>query len=461
MTLLLEGGYFLSILSFLGRLKYLSKPKKAKLGNTLAASGMILALGLTVVSSIMGTLPYTNLIIILGALLGGTLLGKYMSKKVEMTAMPQLVSLFNATGGACAFLLGIVESNQEAVFEKWQILVLLLGVITGAIAASGSVVAYRKLAGKTKDKRSNWVNVFSKALLLFLCVFTVAAVFNWLDISLMMYTIIMVSAALMYGVLFVLPIGGADMPVVISLLNAVTGIATAFSGVLYHNKVMIAGGIIVGAAGILLTVLMCRAMNRSLLKVLTGSFHKSKVVVGEEKVQEITETSVSETALQLSMANKIAIIPGYGLAVAQAQHLCQQLEKLLSDKGGVVHYIIHPVAGRMPGHMNVLLAEASVEYDALKEMDEVNDEMSSYDIALIIGANDVVNPAAENNPDSPIYGMPIIKAYNCAASVVLKRSMNKGYAGVQNELFDEDGCKLLFGDAKDSLQQIVNQLKLI
>jgi NAD(P) transhydrogenase subunit beta len=461
MTLILEGGYFLSILSFLGGLKYLSKPKKAKLGNSLAAIGMILALVVTVLSSVFGALPMTNLIIILGALIAGTVLGKYMSKKVEMTAMPQLVSLFNATGGACAFLLGVVESNQGASFAKWQILVLLLGVITGAIAASGSMVAYGKLAGKAKDKRSNWVNIFSKFLLFFLMLSTIVAVFNWLEISMLTYTIVILVAALVYGILFVLPIGGADMPVVISLLNAVTGIATAFSGVLYHNKVMIAGGIIVGAAGILLTVLMCRAMNRSLLKVLTGSFHKSKVVQGEEKEQEIVETNVSETAMQLSMSNKIAIIPGYGLAVAQAQHLCQQLEKNLTDKGAEVHYIIHPVAGRMPGHMNVLLAEASVEYEALKEMDEVNDDMNSYDLALIIGANDVVNPAAENNPDSPIYGMPIIKAYNCAGSVVLKRSMNKGYAGVQNELFDVNGCKLLFGDAKDTLQQIVNQLKLI
>ena len=261
--------------------------------------------------------------------------------------------------------------------------------------------------------------------------------------------------------LFVLPIGGADMPVVISLLNSITGIATALSGLLYQNKVMIAGGILVGAAGILLTILMCKAMNRSLLKVLTGSFNKGKIVATEEKEQDIKDISVSETALKLSLSNKIAIIPGYGLAVAQAQHLCKQLEKLLTEKGAEVHYIIHPVAGRMPGHMNVLLAEASVEYDALKEMDQVNDEMASYDTALIIGANDVVNPAAENNKNSPIYGMPIIKAYNCASSIVLKRGMSKGYAGVQNELFETNGCSLLFGDAKVSLQEIVNQLKLI
>lgn len=461
MIAFLEGAYFLSILSFLAGLKYLSKPKKARLGNTLAAIGMILAVVITVFTTINGTLPVTNLLIIIGALLTGTILGKYMSKKVEMTAMPQLVSLFNATGGACAFLLGIVEASTVDTLETWQITVLLLGVITGAIAASGSVLAYRKLAGKIKDKRSSWINYLSKILLVAIVGLTVSATLGWIDISLLEYTIIITSASLLYGVLFVLPIGGADMPVVISLLNSITGIATALSGLLYQNKVMIAGGILVGAAGILLTILMCKAMNRSLLKVLTGSFNKGKIVATEEKEQDIKDISVSETALKLSLSNKIAIIPGYGLAVAQAQHLCKQIEKLLTEKGAEVHYIIHPVAGRMPGHMNVLLAEASVEYDALKEMDQVNDEMASYDTALIIGANDVVNPAAENNENSPIYGMPIIKAYNCASSIVLKRGMSKGYAGVQNELFETNSCSLLFGDAKVSLQEIVNQLKLI
>jgi NAD(P) transhydrogenase subunit beta len=461
MKLLIETAYFLSIISFLVGLKLLSKPKKAKLGNLLAAMGMVLALIITIYSTINKELPVINFLIIIGAILAGTFLGKYMSKKIEMTEMPQLVSLFNATGGACAFLLGIVESNQSILFKRWEILVLLLGVLTGAIATSGSIVAYGKLAGKIKDRRTHIINYTSRILLLTFVGFTIAGVFNLIDISLLQYTIIIVATALLYGVLFVLPIGGADMPVVISLLNAVTGIATAFSGILYQNKVMIAGGIIVGAAGILLTVLMCRAMNRSLLKVLTGSFNKLKTDGGQEKEQEIIEISVSETALQLSLSNKIAIIPGYGLAVAQAQYLCKQLEKLLVDQNTDVHYIIHPVAGRMPGHMNVLLAEASVEYDLLKEMDDVNDEMSDYDMILIIGANDVVNPAAENNTNSPIYGMPIIKAYNCKSTVVLKRSMNKGYAGVQNELFEVDGCKLLFGDAKDTLQQIINQLKLV
>jgi len=461
MIAILEGAYFLSILSFLAGLKYLSRPKKARIGNSLAAIGMILAVLITIFTSITGTLPVVNLVVIIGALLMGTVLGKYMSKRVDMTEMPQLVSIFNATGGACAFLLGIVEASNGVTFANWQITVLLLGIITGAIAASGSILAYGKLAGKINDKRTIWVGNTSKALIGIIVALTLSAILGWTNITLVEYTLIIALVSLFYGVLFVLPIGGADMPVVISLLNSITGIATALSGLLYGNKVMIAGGILVGAAGILLTVLMCKAMNRSLLKVLTGSFNKSKVLENEEKEQQIKDISVSETALKLSLSTKIAIIPGYGLAVAQAQHLCKQLEKLLTDKGAQVHYIIHPVAGRMPGHMNVLLAEASVEYDSLKEMDQVNDEMGSYDTALIIGANDVVNPAAENNEHSPIYGMPIIKAYNCSSSIVLKRGMSKGYAGVQNELFESSGCRLLFGDAKTSLQEIVNQLKLV
>lgn len=461
MTALLEGTYFLSILSFLGGLKFLSSPKKAKLGNTIAALGMVSAIVISVFSYQSNMLSGLNYVLITSMLVAGTLIGRYLSNKVAMTQMPQLVSFFNATGGACAFLLGISEANQLTTFTGLEKSILLTGSITGAIAASGSIVALQKLSGKLRDHRSLLLKISSKVLLLALVGITVMASVGWFNFDFLYYTIILVVIALLYGILFVLPIGGADMPVVISLLNAVTGIATAFAGALYQNKVMLAGGIIVGAAGILLTVMMCKAMNRSLFKVLTGSFNTPKAAQGELKEQQIIETSISETALKLSLAKKVAIIPGYGLAVAQAQHLCSQIEDLLAALGVEVHYIIHPVAGRMPGHMNVLLAEASVEYDALKEMEEVNDHMASYDVALIIGANDVVNPAAEQDQDSPIYGMPIIKAYQCQSSIVLKRGMSTGYAGVQNALFDTKGCKLLFGDAKVSLQKILNELKLL
>jgi NAD(P) transhydrogenase subunit beta len=262
-------------------------------------------------------------------------------------------------------------------------------------------------------------------------------------------------------VLFVLPIGGADMPVVISLLNSLTGVATALAGILYGNNIMIAGGIFVGAAGILLTLLMCNAMNRSIFAVIGGKFNGSGVVSDDDEELDIKATTLGETATKLAFAQKVAIIPGYGLAVAQAQHLCSQLQGILEEKDTEVHYIIHPVAGRMPGHMNVLLAEADVHYDKLKEMDEVNDAMNEYDIAIVIGANDVVNPAAEQDENSPIYGMPIIKAYNAREVVVIKRGMNKGYAGVENRLFGYDNCQLLFSDAKVALSGLINELKVL
>ncbi len=461
MLAVLETTYFLSILSFLGGLKFLSSPKRAKLGNTLAAAGMVLALVASIVAFSADALPRLNLILIASMLVLGTFLGRIMSQKVEMTKMPQLVSFFNATGGACAMLIGVVEANQGTGLTWVQESVLLIGSATGAIAASGSIIALRKLSGKLKDRRSIGLQVLSKLFVLSLIALVVLIPLDVIGLSFFQGTLIVVGIALVYGVLFVLPIGGADMPVVISLLNAVTGIATALAGALYNNKVMLAGGIIVGAAGIILTIMMCRAMNRSLLKVLTGSFNVGSGTKNDSREQNIIQTNVSETALQLTHATRIAIIPGYGLAVAQAQHLCKQLEKLLHQRGTVVHYIIHPVAGRMPGHMNVLLAEANIDYELLKEMDEVNDEMSTYDMALVIGANDVVNPAAEEDDDSPIYGMPIIRAHECSSTVVFKRGMSKGYAGVPNKLFEHKGCKLLFGDAKTSLQEIINELKLV
>ncbi|WP_339697242.1 NAD(P)(+) transhydrogenase (Re/Si-specific) subunit beta [uncultured Marixanthomonas sp.] len=462
MNVLVEVGYLLATVSFLGGLKFMSSPKHAKIGNLIAATGMIIAVLCTFWMLNTQTVPSVNLIIIAVAILLGTIGGKVMASKVEMTAMPQLVSLFNATGGGCAMLLGIVEAKQagfSSSFLGMQIL-LLLGLITGAVAASGSVVAYRKLAGKTKDNRHVMVVLGSRILLVLFFVMPILYFVGVLPISFEILAYAMAFIALVYGVLFVLPIGGADMPVVISLLNSITGIATALAGFVYGNKAMIAGGIFVGAAGILLTLLMCRAMNRSLLKVLAGKFKKGKVAE-DTKAQNIKETTVSETAMQLSFANKIAIIPGYGLAVAQGQHLCGQLQQLLEKRDAQVDFIIHPVAGRMPGHMNVLLAEANIDYEHLKEMDQVNGDMAHYDMVLIIGANDVVNPAAENNQDSPIYGMPIVKAYQSKQTVVMKRGMSNGYAGVSNDLFGMDNCNLLFGDAKDSLQNIINQLKLI
>ena len=462
MNAVIEVGYLVATVSFLGGLKFMSSPKSAKTGNLIAAIGMVLAVGLTFVAAITATVPYTNLIVMLLAIAVGTILGKRLSDKVEMTGMPQLVSLFNATGGGCAMLLGLVEANQMDITSAIlgnQIL-LIAGLVTGAIALTGSIVAERKLAGKVKDRRSKAVIFSARILLVSMFFLPTLYFFGIIPMGFTAFMYVLAIIAMIYGVLFVLPIGGADMPVVISLLNSITGIATAFAGFVYGNKAMIAGGIFVGAAGILLTLLMCKAMNRSLLKVLAGTFKKSKNGTIEEE-QDIKEISISETALSLSFAQKVAIVPGYGLAVAQAQHVCGQLQQLLEKRNVEVDYIIHPVAGRMPGHMNVLLAEANVNYSRLKEMDEGNENMEQYDTVLVLGANDVVNPAAENNPDSPVYGMPIIRTHESKQVIVMKRSMGKGYAGVQNDLFGLDNCSILFGDAKVSLQEIVNQLKLI
>jgi len=462
MLVIIKLGYLIAAVSFILGLKFMSSPKKAKTGNLIAAMGMVLAVVLTFFTPIGHSIPTTNLVIMLVAIAVGTIVGKRYSDKVQMTGMPQLVSLFNATGGGCAMLLGLVEANpmnpQPAILTM-QIL-LIAGLVTGAIAFTGSIIAERKLAGKVKDYRTMGVVFSARILLLLIIVMPVIYFFGLLPIGFATFMYLLAFLAMIYGVLFVLPIGGADMPVVISLLNSITGIATAFTGLVYGNKVMIAGGIFVGAAGIFLTLLMCKAMNRSLMKVLAGKFKKSNGATAEEE-QEIKEISVAETALSLSYAQKVAVVPGYGLAVAQAQHVCGQLQQLLEKRDCEVDYIIHPVAGRMPGHMNVLLAEANVDYARLKEMDEGNENMSQYDLVLVIGANDVVNPAAENKPDSPVYGMPIIRTHESKKVVVMKRSMGKGYAGVQNDLFGLDNCSILFGDAKASLQEILNQLKLI
>ncbi|QQX77289.1 MULTISPECIES: NAD(P)(+) transhydrogenase (Re/Si-specific) subunit beta [Aequorivita] len=462
MHAIIEIGYLIATLSFLGGLKFMSSPKRAKTGNLIAALGMVLAVILTFFAGTTETVPYTNLIIMVLAITVGTLLGKRLSDKVQMTGMPQLVSLFNATGGGCAMLLGLMEANQiktEITHFGNQVL-LIAGLTTGAIALTGSIIAERKLAGTVKDKRGRAVIFSARILLALLLLLPTLYFLGFIPLDFMAFMYILAIIAMVYGVLFVLPIGGADMPVVISLLNSITGIATAFAGFVYGNKAMIAGGIFVGAAGILLTLLMCRAMNRSLLKVLAGTFKNNKTGQIEED-QQIKEISIPEAALTLSFVQKVAIVPGYGLAVAQAQHICAQLQQLLEKRNVSIDYIIHPVAGRMPGHMNVLLAEANVDYACLKEMEESNENMKQYDAVLVLGANDVVNPAAESNPNSPIYGMPIIRTHKAKQVIVVKRSMNKGYAGVQNELFGMDNCSILFGDAKTTLQDIVNQLKLL
>jgi NAD(P) transhydrogenase subunit beta len=462
MEAVIHIAYLVAMLGFVIGLKFLSSPSRAKNGNLIAAGGMALAVVATLMGLFFGVeISVLKISLIFGAIIAGYLVGKRMSDRVEMTEMPQLISFFNAMGGGCAMLLAVIESRLDTNPTASALSLSWAGLIIGAASFSGSIVAYRKLSGKQKDKKAAWIMWTSRLLLLVFIAAPILYLNGILPQELELLTYVLLVLGLVYGVIFVLPIGGADMPVVISLLNSLTGVATALAGILYENSIMIAGGIFVGAAGVLLTLLMCQAMNRSLFAVIGGKFKASKGPVGEEEEIEIKTTSFGEVATKLAFAQKVAIIPGYGLAVAQAQHLCKQLQSLLENKGTEVHYIIHPVAGRMPGHMNVLLAEADVHYDILKEMDAVNDDMSSYDLAIIIGANDVVNPAAEIDEHSPIYGMPIIRAYNCREVVVIKRGMAKGYAGVENKLFGYDNCQLLFADAKDALAGITNELKVL
>ena len=338
-------------------------------------------------------------------------------------------------------------------------LIIVLGLVIGSVSFAGSMIAWGKLNGKVKDFSFKGQNILN-LIVLALALGGAASLIMNPNQGMMLYVILALSVV--YGVLFVMPIGGADMPVVISLLNSFTGVAAACGGFLYDNKVMLTGGILVGAAGTLLTILMCKAMNRSLKNVLIGSFGGGAKVGGgaaSGAQGHYKEISLSDSAMVMGYASKVLIVPGYGLAVAQAQHTCHELEKLLVEKGVEVKYAIHPVAGRMPGHMNVLLAEADVSYDLLLEMEQANDEFATTDVVLILGANDVVNPAAKSDPSSPIYGMPILDVEQAKTVIVNKRSMKPGYAGIENDLFSRPKTSMLFGDAKKVLQDLCTEIK--
>jgi NAD(P) transhydrogenase subunit beta len=445
----------------------LGKPETAKKGNLIAAVGMGVAIFGTIFLYENEGKPLTNHIWIFAGLIVGTVIGTLMAKKVKMTGMPQMVSFFNGMGGACAALISLVEFNHLSHAgnfndaESLHLLIIFLGLVIGSISFAGSMIAFGKLDEKIKDKTLPLQQVVNVGLLLVILVIAFAASFGMITNPNVLFLILGLS--LVYGVLFVMPIGGADMPVVISLLNSFTGVAAAMGGFLYDNKVMLFGGILVGSAGTLLTVVMCKAMNRSLTNVLIGNFGGSKAAAGEAKSinGSIREVSISDAAVLMKYSKKVVIVPGYGLAVAQAQHVCHELEKVLEEEGVEVKYAIHPVAGRMPGHMNVLLAESNVSYDKLVEMDDINPEFKTTDVVLIVGANDVVNPAAKTDPSSPIYGMPILDVEDAAHTIVMKRSMKAGYAGIENELFYSPKNRMLFGDAKKTLNELVTELKNI
>lgn len=476
LQIILQIIYLIASVTFILGLKFLGNPSTARKGNLIAAFGMGIA--------IFGTIfLYTdaegnhlkNLPLIFGGLAVGTVIGWLAAKKVQMTAMPEMVSLFNGMGGACAMLISIIEfqhiqsansallmSGASAVL-KGRFLIILLGMIIGSISFSGSMVAYGKLSGKVKDKSFGFQQFINIGLLAVILAFAWMAIIGESNQDVWFYLVLALS--LLYGILFVLPIGGADMPVVISLLNSFTGVAAAFGGFLYDNKVMLVGGILVGSAGTLLTIVMCKAMNRSLLNVLIGNFGgggKAAAASSSAGFEgTIKEVNASDAAILMKYAKKVIIVPGYGLAVAQAQHVVHELETLLESEGVEVKYAIHPVAGRMPGHMNVLLAESNVSYDKLVEMEEVNPEFATTDVVLVVGANDVVNPAAKTDPSSPIYGMPILDVEAAAHVIVNKRSMKAGYAGIENELFYKPKTSMLFGDAKKALNQLVSEIKAL
>lgn len=458
--------YLIGAVTFIFGLKMLSNPATARKGNLIAAAGMTIAILGTIFLYEEDGYKLGNYGWIFGGIAIGSIIGTLAAKKVKMTAMPEMVSMFNGMGGACAALISIVEFNHLLKVYSTDdlpigiILIILLGLIIGSVSFAGSMIAWGKLNGKVKDFSFKGQHFFNIALLLVILGLA-AYLIGWTPANAKIIFYIIFALSLSYGVFFVFPIGGADMPVVISLLNSFTGVAAACGGFLYNNKVMLTGGILVGAAGTLLTILMCKAMNRSLTNVLIGSFggNNGGTSGGTKQQGSFKEITLSDAAVVMAYANKVMIVPGYGLAVAQAQHACHDLEKILNEKGVEVKYAIHPVAGRMPGHMNVLLAEADVSYEKLKEMEEANEEFPSTDVVLILGANDVVNPAAKNDPASPIYGMPILDVELAKLVIVNKRSMKPGYAGIENDLFFQKKTSMLFGDSKKVLQDLIGEIK--
>ena len=464
MLAIINLSYLISVILLITGLRRLSHPSTARNGNIRAAIGMGVAILASLATPING--GDNNYLLIIIALFIGAVIGLVMSKKVAMTAIPELVSLFNGLGGACAVAIALVELyqyqsvfsiNGEVVIGKH--LTTQLAMFIGAVAFTGSIVAYGKLAGKIRDwniRFSGILNIILLTAILGFIVFRIA-----LPDASFILPLVILAVSLVYGVTFVQPIGGADMPVVISLLNALTGVAAALAGIVYDNQMMLIGGILVGSSGTILTVVMCRAMNRSLFNVIVGGFGGSS---GSEKVageQVVKEASANDVGIMLRYSTNVMVVPGYGMAVAQAQKTIKELDNLLSEHNVNVHYAIHPVAGRMPGHMNVLLAEADVPYPKLLDLEDANDSMSETDITLVVGANDVVNPAALDDPSSPIYGMPILEILKGKNVIVLKRSMNAGYSGIENPLFFHEKTRMLFGDAKKSIQALIEEVKTL
>ena len=457
---LIAGAYIVAAILFIFGLKRLASPASARSGNRLAAVGMLLALGATLLDR-----QILSFGTIAAGMLVGAGIGTYFARTVQMTAMPQMVAIFNGMGGGTAALVSVAEYLRLTAAGEGagagETTSIVLGTFIGAVSFTGSLIAYGKLQEILSSKPLQFpLQRLVNALILISVIVVGAAVVTNRGGTAALWMVF--AGALLLGAMFVLPIGGGDMPVVISILNSLTGLAAALTGFVLHNQMLVVAGVLVGASGTLLTLLMSTAMNRSVGNVLFGAFGAAGVsgASGTETLAlPVRQTTAEDTAIALAYARSVVIVPGYGLAVAEAQHTVRELATDLEKRGVDVKYAIHPVAGRMPGHMNVLLAEANVPYDQLLEMDQVNGEFAQTDVVLVVGANDVVNPAARDDPSSPIYGMPILDVDKARNIIVLKRSMGHGFAGIENALFHHEKTRMLFGDARQSLTKIGQALK--
>jgi NAD(P) transhydrogenase subunit beta len=452
--------YIISFALFIYGLMGLTGPKTAVRGNWIAAVGMALAVGATLLQ------VEHNWVLIIVGLVVGAALGVPSARQVKMTAMPQMVALFNGVGGGAVALIAWSEFRSTGGFTDepgYVIIATLFAAIIGSISFWGSLIAFGKLQEILPGRPIGLGRAQQLVNGVLLLGAVACAVVAGLGGAPEIWVIGLLVLAAVLGVLVVLPIGGADMPVVISLLNALTGLSAAAAGLALDNTAMIVAGMIVGASGSILTNLMAKAMNRSIPAIVAGGFGGTTTLPGADDGVEriVRSTSAADAAVQMAYASQVIVVPGYGMAVAQAQHAVKDMAKLLESKGVEVKYAIHPVAGRMPGHMNVLLAEADVSYDALKEMDEINDEFARTDVTLVIGANDVTNPAARTDPSSPIHGMPILNVDESRSVIVLKRSMSSGFAGIDNPLFYAENTSMLFGDAKKSVAAVTEELKAL
>ncbi len=455
----IQLAYLVASVLFILGIKYLGKTKDARKGNFVSAIGMLIAIVATLL-----TLNILTLVEIGISVLIGSAIGLYYAYKVPMTKIPEMVALFNGFGGLASFAVALSDyylksETNLASLDAVNLTSVIVSLLIGGVTFTGSMVAYLKLDGKVSGQPITFAGQHLLNLLLLLA-FVAASVLVFLDPTQITYIVILIVISLLLGILTVIPIGGADMPVVISLLNSYSGMAACATGFILNNNVLIVAGSLVGASGIILTQIMCKAMNRSLVNVLLGGFGQTVATGGADgPAVVVKEIGVEETAMLFDSASSVIVVPGYGMAVAQAQHVIRELMEQCEKRNINFRFAIHPVAGRMPGHMNVLLAEANISYDKLIEMDDINEDFSNTDLVFVVGANDVVNPAARTNPDSPIFGMPILNADKARTVIVSKRSMGKGYAGVENELFGYPNCLMLFGDAKQTITKVVGELK--